>query len=149
MLSLLLGFASSFAPNILDYFKQKQDDKQELAMMKETRETQVALGNQKMQMVQVTANANEIEAAHEEQSATIARGSRWLANLSGSIRPVVTYAFVIEFLIITWSIAYLTIAQDGFTIATLNNVLDDDFMELLKAMLAFWFGNRTFGKRKA
>jgi len=161
MLSLALGFFSSFMPNILEYFQIKADNAHEIAMIKEARETQIALGNQKLEMVQTTADSGEIIAGHKSQTSMAKKAGGFILKLSASIRPVVTYAFVAEFLIITWSIAYLTIDQSGIEfskgtltkeevqilISTLNSILDQDFMDIIKTLLGFWFGNRTFGKR--
>ena len=42
----------------------------------------------------------EIVAAHKEQAATVRKGPVWLAALSGSVRPVVTYLIIVEYLAI-------------------------------------------------
>tara|TARA_Y100001968_G_C19027616_1_gene558260 strand:- start:49 stop:366 length:318 start_codon:yes stop_codon:yes gene_type:complete len=70
------------------------------------------------------------------------------AALSGSVRPVVTYLIIIEFLAINWAIAWVVIAEEGVTVSNLKAILDTDFMGLVSCVVAFWFGNRTFGKRK-
>ncbi len=141
LLGSLLGFGTSFLPKIMDYFQQRQDNAQELKVMQAQADIQLKLGAQKLA-------AAEVIAAHKEQSTAIRSGSRWLANLSGSIRPVVTYLFVLEYLAINASIAYLLLRNGGFTIDNLKLILDSEFMGLLSTMLAFWFGNRTFGKRR-
>ena len=147
LLSTLLGFGTSFLPSVLNFFQAQEDNKHELNMMVKQAEIQLKMGEQKLEAAIVDGDIREIEAAHKEQSATVRKGSRWLANLSGSIRPIVTYLFVIEFLAVTWSIAYLMIERDGVTIYTLKEILNDDFMIMFSAMISFWFGNRTFGKR--
>ena len=149
LLGSLLGFGTSFLPGVLDFFKQKQADKHELAMMAEQRETTLAVGAQKLQMVQVAADSAEIVASHKEQASSVRKAGKFIAGLSASVRPVVTYLFVLEFLLINSSIAYLTLTQAGFTIEALQSILDDRFFTLLATMISFWFGNRTFGKRKS
>lgn len=149
LLGSLLGFGTSFLPKIMDYFQDKQDKAHELNMIAETTKAQIAVEGVRLEGVKIDASIREIEALHKEQASTIRRGSRWLANLSGSIRPVVTYLFVSEFLIINWAIAFLLIKSEGVTIETLNQILDDRFMGLLAVMISFWFGNRTFGNRKS
>ena len=72
----------------------------------------------------------------------------WLAALSGSVRPVVTYLIIVEWLAINWAIAWLIIDEEGITVYNLRAILDTDFMGLVSCVIAFWFGNRTFGKRK-
>lgn len=144
MLSLvgsLLGFGTSFLPKVLDFFQDKADKKHELEML-----DRVQAG--KANVARITGESQEIVAAHKEQAATIRRGSRWLANLSGSIRPVVTYLFVAEFLVINMSIAVLMWQRDGLTIENLQAMLNEDFMALLAAMVSFWFGSREIRKRE-
>jgi len=131
----------------MDFFQAKEDNIHELNMMKAQAEIQLQIGEQRLEAAIVDGDIREIEAAHKEQSSALRKGSRWLSNLSGSIRPVVTYLFVAEFLAVTWSIAYLIMQRDGVTIEALQQILDEDFMTLFSAMIAFWFGNRTFGKR--
>lgn len=152
LLGSLLGFGTSFLPKVMDYFAEKRDQAHELAMMEKQIEAQERVAQVKLQMTEVDAAVREVESAHQEQAEAVRRGAKWLANLSGSIRPVVTYAFVIEFLAVTWSMAYLLFDQGGFTLETISaintEVLDDDYMGMLSAMLSFWYGNRSFGGRK-
>lgn len=149
LLGSALGFASSFAPKVMDYFQDKQDKAHELKLVEAQTDSQLKLGEQRMEIAINSAQIEEIIAAHKEQASTVRKGSRWLANLSGSIRPVVTYVFVTEFVIINGAIAYLVLTgENGFTVENLKSILNEDFMGLLSAMVSFWFGNRTFGKRQ-
>ncbi len=147
LLGSLLGFGTSFLPKIMDYFQDRQDKKQELLLLQATAEIQLKIGDQKLRAAMSEADAKSVVAAHGEQLETVKAGARWLANLSGSIRPVVTYLFTAEYLIVTWSIAYLLIDRDGVTIEALRGILDTEFMGLFSAMISFYYGNRTFGKR--
>ena len=90
----------------------------------------------------------EIVAAHKGQAATVRKGPTWLAALSGSVRPVVTYLIIVEWLAINWAITWLIIDEEGITVYNHRAILDTDFMGLVSCVIAFWFGNYTFGKRK-
>ena len=70
----------------------------------------------------------EVVAAHKEQAATVRKGPTWLA--------------------INWAIAWLIIDEEGITVYNLRAILKTDFMGFVSCVIAFWFGNRTFGKRK-
>ena len=87
----------------------------------------------------------EIFSAHKERDSTIRKGPQWLPALSGSL---VTYLIIIEFLAINWAIAWVVITEEGVAVSNLRAILDTDFMGLVSCVVAFWFGNRTFGKRK-
>ena len=109
---------------------------------------QSKIQDQKLEATIVEADVAEVVAAHKEQASTVRKGPTWLAALSDSVRPVVTYLIIIEFLAINWAIALVVIAEEGVTVFNLRAILDTDFMGLVSCVIAFWFGNRTFGKRK-
>ena len=143
LLGSLLGFGSSLVGPVLDAWNRSADQKHELAVLHAPAEVQSKLQDQKL-----NATMAEIVAAHKEQAATVRKGPTWLAALSGSVRPVVTYLIIVEWLAINWAIAWLIIDEEGITVYNLRAILDTDFMGLVSCVIAFWFGNRTFGKRK-
>ena len=55
------------------------------------------------------------------------------------MRPVVTYLIIVKWLIID---------EEGITVYNLRAILDTNFMDLVSCVIAFWIGNRTFGKRR-
>jgi hypothetical protein len=144
----LLGFGSSFAPKLLDFFQAKSDQKHELAMLAAVQAGKVEQAGIEKEQAITVAEIEEIIAAHKEQQETVKSASRWMANLSASIRPVVTYLFVVEFLVINFSIAVLIWNKDGVTVENLQAMLNADFMALLAAMIAFWFGSREIRRRE-
>ena len=102
--------------------------------------------DKKLEATIVEADMAETVAAHNEQASTVRKGPQWLAALSGSVRPMVTYLIIIEFLASNWAIAWVVISEDGVTVANLRAILDTNFMDLFSCVVAFWFGNKTFGK---
>lgn len=144
----LLGFGSSFAPKLLDFFQQKEDQKHELAMLAAVQAGKVEQAGIEKEQAITVAEIEEIVAAHKEQQETVKSASRWIANLSASIRPVITLLFVTEFLVINFSIAVLIWNKDGVTVENLQAMLNADFMALLAAMIAFWFGSREIRRRE-
>ena len=148
LLGSLLGFGSSLIGPVLETWNKSSDQKHELAMLHAQAEVQSKIQDQKLEATIGEANMVEIVAAHKEQASTVRKGPQWLAALSGSVRPVVTYLIIIEFLAINWAIAWVVIAEEGVTVSNLRAILDTDFMGLVSCVVAFWFGNRTFGKRK-
>ena len=148
LLGSLLGFGSSLIGPVLDAWNRSADQKHELAMLHAQAEVQSKLQDQKLEATMVEADMAEIVAAHKEQASTVRKGPQWLAALSGSVRPVVTYLIIIEWLGINWAIAWIIMDEHGVTVENLRAVLDTDFMGLVSCVVAFWFGNRTFGKRK-
>ena len=148
LLGSLLGFGSSLIGPVLEAWNKNSDQKHELAMLHAQAEVQSKIQDQKLEATIVEADMAEIVAAHKEQAATVRKGPQWLAALSGSVRPVVTYLIIVEWLAINWAIAWLIIDGEGVTVYDLRATLDTDFMGLVSRVIAFWFGNRTFRKRK-
>jgi hypothetical protein len=145
MLSLigsLLGFGTSFLPKVMDFFQDKADKKHELAMIAAQADAQAKLETAKLEGIVVDAEIRQIEAAHREQSEAVAKASRWVVNLSASVRPVMTYLFFLEFI--------------GLTVATFFGLLDAAEYEMIwngemqaiwAAVVSFWFGSRSFNRK--
>ena len=148
LLGSLLGFGSSLIGLVLETWNKSSDQNHELAMLHAQAEVQSKIQDQKLEATIVEADMAEIVAAHKEQASTVRKGPVWPAALSGSVRPVVTYLIIIEFLAINWAIAWVVISEDGVTVQSLRGILETDFMGLVSCVVTFWFGNRTFGKRK-
>lgn len=140
LLGSLLGFGTSLLPKVMDYFQDKADKKHELEIMRAQAEIE-------LDKTAIEANIREIEAIHKEHAGVVRKASRFFINLSASVRPIVTYLFVIEWCVITYAIAFLLIRQDGVTIEALRQILDQDFMAIFAAIISFWFGDRRFGRR--
>ena len=106
LLGSLLGFGSSLVGPVLEAWNKSSDQKHELAMLQAQAELQSKIQDQKLETTIVEADMAEIVAAHKEQATTVRKAPQWLAALSGSVRPVVTYLIIIEFLAINWAIAW-------------------------------------------
>lgn len=149
LLGSLLGFGTSLIPSIIDMFKAKEDNKHELAMIAATAEAQAKLQGAKNEGIAVQASADELIAAHKSQASMSRKAGAFLSGLSASVRPVLTYIFCAIFVYIKWSIAELLFNQNGVTIDTLNQILDEQFMSLFAAIISFWFCDRMISKRKS
>ena len=120
LLGSLLGFGSSLIGPVLDAWNRSANQKHELAMLHAQAEVQSKLQDQRLEATMVEADMAEIVAAHKEQAATVRKGPQWLAALSGSVRPVVTYLIIVEWLAINWAIAWLIIDEEGITVYNLQ-----------------------------
>lgn len=145
ILGSLLGFGTSFLPKILGYFERKRDQKHEIAMEREVRETNLQLHSQKMEM---TLSQGEIDYAIENQKQSgQPTGVSWVDALRGTVRPVVTYIFVIEFCLLQW-VVYKTSIDAGMEVfAAANLVFNEEWSAGFWAIIGHWFGNRTFNKK--
>jgi len=148
MLSLfgsLLGFGTSFLPKVLGFFEKKRDQKHEIALQQEIRITNKELAGQALELA---TTSGEIKYAVENQKqAGKPTGITWVDALRGSVRPVVTYIFVVEFVILQF-IVYFTATSTGVdALEAARLVLDDQFVAGFWGIISHWFGNRTFNRK--
>lgn len=147
LLGSLLGFATSFAPRVFDYFQERADRAHELAMIDRQME-QMRLGSElRLQEINVQADIAETQAIYKHDAAI--KPATWVDNLRASVRPVVTYLLVLTAIAIKAAGLYALIVLEGMAIyQALPTIADDQFNAMLAAVISFWFGSRAINKRK-
>ena len=159
ILSGILGFATSGLPSVLDFFKNKADQKHEREMASLQTERELALAEKgfasqarieevKTDQIEMQTYAQERVALYDHDKKLQEGASGWVKNLSASVRPVVTYMFV--FLLLFTDIAGMIWAiKTGvdFEIA-LGLVFSDEEMAIVASIIGFWFGSRHWDKKK-
>jgi len=163
LLSTLGGILLGGLPKLLDYFQSKQDHKHELelARVQTEREKELAaLGfaaQAKVEEIRSDQIAMQTEAAmtqaaldHDKQ--VLKSASKWVANYVGTVRPTVTYLFVLELLAINafmaiymWNHPELIKNIDD-VIKYAEMIFSGEEMAMLGSILGFWFGSRGFKK---
>ena len=158
MVSTFLSFLAGGLPKILQIFQDRQDKKHELALVAAQKERELALAERgfiaqarveeiKLEQVQVQSAAEERVALYQHDMEIGKGASQWMINLRASVRPVVTYIFVLELVAINiagvWY-AYNTCVPFA---AAMAEVFSDDEMLILSSIIAFWFGTQAFGKK--
>jgi len=158
LLSTFMSFLAGGLPKILQVFQDRQDKGHELKILQLQRErelelakagmlAQVAIEDIKSEQIQTQAYVSERKSLYQHDI-EIGRGaSQWMINLRASVRPVVTYIFVLELVVL--NIAGIWYAYDQgvpFAVA-MAEVFTDDEMLILSSIIAFWFGSQAFSKR--
>jgi hypothetical protein len=144
LLGSLLGFGTSFLPKVMDYFQDKQDKKHELqSLMDKQLEQQIQIGNQKLDMVHVEADIRETEALLKSQSSLNRQSSQWITDLAASVRPFITYLLFIEFMVLTFLLAFGYIDNEMYAL-----IWSDEIMAMWAAVVSFWFGSRSFNRKR-
>jgi hypothetical protein len=171
LISTLGGLLISGLPKLLEFFQNKADQKHELALaqmqterelqmaaagfaaqarVEEIRTEQVAMQTQ-AQMVQ--AEAEMVQGAQDHDKAVLAKASTWVANYIGTVRPTVTYIFVVELVCINIFLCYYLYTNPGM-ISSMDDVLryadvifSPDEMAMLGGIVGFWFGSRNWDKK--
>jgi hypothetical protein len=163
LLSTLGGILLGGLPKLLDYFQSKQDQKHELALAKAQSERELALAAQgfaaqaKVEEIRSDQIAMQTEAAmtqgaQEHDKKVLEKASKWVANYIGTVRPTVTYLFVLELLAINGFLAYYLWSHPEL-IKSIDDVIkyselifSSDEMSMLGGIIGFWFGSRGFKK---
>jgi hypothetical protein len=165
LISTLGGLLISGLPSALGFFQDKSDKKHELelAKMQTERELQMMergfVAQQKVEeirtdQVEMQTAAQMQNAALDHDKKVMERASTWVVNYVGTVRPTVTYLFVIELVLINFWLCYKL-----FSIPGLINGVDDleiisemifssDEMAMLGGIIGFWFGSRNWDKKK-
>lgn len=142
LIGTALGFFTSFLPKIMDYFQDKQDKKHELAMMDKQLEANKVAGEQKRDMVVIDAEIREVEALHREHARITAKASQWVINLSATVRPVITYAFFLEFVILSVAVFLSWVTAEQYIL-----IWNQETQAIWGSIFGFWFGSRQFGRK--
>jgi len=144
LLGSLLGFGSSFLPEILNYFKANQQQAHRMEMMK--LETELAEQLSKMKLVELDKQADIEETKGLYEHDTSIDAGRFINALRGSVRPVITYMFFALF-VSTKVVIMIKVTQSGGDwMQAVDLMFDSETQGLFSAVLAFWFGNRAIQK---
>ena len=151
LLGGLLGGAFRLAPELLKWLDRNGERSHELSMQDKALEFEKLRGAQRMGEIGASAdaawNTGAIEALKEAVAAQgRPSGVRWVDALSSSVRPTVTYLFVLMYVGVKLS-TFVGSAQAGvgFGAALLAMWTEAD-QALLSGILNFWFISRTLEK---
>jgi hypothetical protein len=164
LLSTLGGLLISGLPKLLDYFQNKADQKHELALaqVQTDRELQLAaqgfIAQQKVEEIRtdqiaMQTDAQMTEAALKHDEKVLERASTWVVNFVGTVRPVVTYIFVLELCSVNAWIAYYVYSRPSLVtsmddlIRVSDIIFSTDEMAMLGGIIGFWFGSRSWAKK--
>jgi hypothetical protein len=136
LLGSLLGFGTSFLPEVLNYFKANQEHKHNMEMM--TRRSELQL-----EVMDKQAEIKETEGLYKHDSMD---AGGFINALRGSVRPVITYVFFGLFVAIKVT-ALIALMNSGNDLGrSLSLIWDDNTSGLFAAIMSFWFGGRSISK---
>jgi len=142
----LIGFGSSFLPSVLDFFKQKEDNKQELALMDKQAELTRITAEFERDKAEVQALSAETVALY--QQASTEKNDGWVGAYRASVRPTISYLFLLFYIGIKSFALYGMIQYEGMMIKdALPLVWSNDVdSPILASIISFYFGSRMFRK---
>jgi hypothetical protein len=165
LISTLGGLLVSGLPNLLGFFQDKSDKKHELELAKMQTERELQMMERgfiaQAKVEEIRTDQVEMQTAAQMQNAALdhdkkvlEKASPWVVNYVGTVRPTVTYLFVLELVAINLWLCYKLFSMPG-----LINSIDDltvisemifssDEMAMLGGIIGFWFGSRNWDKKK-
>ena len=164
LLSTLGGLLISGLPELLKYFQNKADQKHELALAAVQTERELALAAAgfaaqarveeiRTEQVAMETDARMTEAALDHDAKVLEKASQWVSSYVGTVRPTVTYIFVLELVAINAFMAWYLYQHPGL-IANIDDVIrysdlifSSDEMAMLGGIIGFWFGSRGWSKK--
>jgi hypothetical protein len=164
LLSTLGGLLISGLPKLLEYFQNKADQKHELALAAVQTERELALAAAgfaaqakieeiRTEHVQMETDARMTAAALAHDAKVLEKAATWVSSYVGTVRPTVTYIFVLELVAINAFMAWYLYQHPGL-ITSIDDVIrysdlifSSDEMAMLGGIIGFWFGSRGWGKK--
>jgi len=164
LISTLGGLLISGLPKLLEYFQNKADQKHELALAAVQTERELALAAAgfaaqakveeiRLDQIQLQTDAQMTEAALKHDEKVLEKAATWVSSYVGTVRPTVTYIFVIELVLINAFMAWY-LYQHPTLITGIDDVIkysdlifSSDEMAMLGGIIGFWFGSRGWSKK--
>jgi hypothetical protein len=150
----LLGGLFRLAPEVLKFFDRKNERQHELEMFKNQCQLEAQRGSQKLQeigaqhgMAVDVGVLDAFKSAVEQQTEMVKAAGGWVASLSASVRPMVTY-----WILALWSFVHVWFAWNAWLdgaapIAVFKTMMTADFAALVSGTLNYWFLDRTLKQR--
>jgi hypothetical protein len=154
LLGSIFGGLFRLAPEVLKFFDRKNERQHELKMFEQQCQLEAQRGAQKLQeigaqhaMAVDTGVLDAFGAAIQQQTEMAKAAGGWVASLSASVRPVVTY-----WILLVWTLVHLWFGWTSYRAGmdpteVFKQVMSADFAALVGGILNYYFLNRTLEKR--
>lgn len=154
LLGSLFGGLFRLAPEVLKWLDKKDERKHELEMFKNQCELEAQRGSQKLQEIGAQHEASidtgvldAFNAAIVQQGEMVKAAGGWVASLSASVRPIITY-----WVLGIWSFVHLWFAYTAWVSGitpteVFKLVMSPDLSALVSGTMNYYFMDRTLTKR--
>ena len=154
LLGSIFGGIFRMAPEVLKWLDKKNERAHELNMFKFQCDLEQQRGAQKLAEIGAQREAavdvgvmGAFQSAIEQQATMVNAAGGWVASLSASVRPVVTY-----WVLFVWSFIHVWFAWNAWlagapAVEVFKTMMTPDFSALLSGTINYWFLDRTLSKR--
>ena len=158
LLSTVLSFLMGGLPRALDFFQDKSDKKHELELAKMQTERELSMMEKgyaaqakveeiRTDQIEMQTNAQVMTAIYDHDKSLNEGTSQWVKNLRASVKPIVTYLFVLELFLINFVSLGWAIYTGVDFVTALDQVFTTEEMQIVSSIIAFWFGTQAFSKK--
>jgi hypothetical protein len=154
LLGSIFGGIFRMAPEVLKWMDKKNEREHELNMFKFQCDLEAQRGAQKLAEIGAQREAaidvgvmDAFNNAISQQAEMVKAAGGWVASLSASVRPVVTY-----WVLFVWSFIHVWFAWNAWLAGApatevFKTMMTPDFSALLSGTINYWFLDRTLSKR--
>jgi len=150
----LLGGLFRLVPEIIKFLDKKNERFHELSMFDKQCELEKVRGSQKLAEIGVQREAaidsgvlDAFNAAINQQTEMVKAAGGWVASLSASVRPVMTYYLLLLYGVFKTATIAIGYASGQPVPELLKSAWTVDDMALLSGVVNFWILDRTLAKR--
>jgi len=159
LISTALSFLMGGLPKLLNFFQDRSDKAHEieLAKMQTERELQMLergyiaqarVEEIRSDQIQMETQAVERSAMYQHDIEIGKGASQWIINLRASVRPMVTYLFVLLLIVVDIASIWWAWSVGAPFAESVTMIFDDQEMQILASIIAFWFGTQAFNGKK-
>ena len=146
LLGSVLGFVGSLVPEIFKYFRDRSDQSHELAILDRQVDMMKLRHTQNLEELQVIGETEAMKVLYKYPHKM---GVRWVDALSGSVRPLITYAFFLLYLcmkVVQIVGLWIGLSAPGWE-QLLNKIWHEEDQILFATVVSFWFGQRALMRK--
>ena len=154
ILGSLIGGIFRLAPEVLKHFDKKNERQHELAMFDKQCELEKVRGQIKLEEIGAQRDMaidvgvmDAFKAAIDQQTEMVKAAGGWVASLSASVRPVMTYYLLVLYGAAKTATMVIAYHHDQSLAEVLKNAWGVDDMALLSGVVNYWILDRTLAKR--
>ena len=154
LLGSIFGGLFRLAPEVLKFLDRKNERLHELKMFEQQCQLESMRGAQKLQEIgarhDMAVDVGVLDAfksALDQQTEMVKVAGGWVASLSASVRPVVTY-----WILFIWSFVHIWFAWNAWLqgmppVEVFKTAMSPDFAALVAGTINFWFLDRALKSR--
>jgi len=154
LLGSIFGGIFRMAPEVLKWLDKKNEREHELNMFARQCDLEQMRGQMKLAEIGAQREAavdvgvmDAFNNAITQQAEMVKAAGGWVASLSASVRPVVTY-----WVLFVWSFIHVWFAYNAWLMGApatevFKTMMTPDFSALLSGTINYWFLDRTLSKR--